>query len=413
MKKILLYIISLVIILFFCFSDAMAIDILEKDLWLDLYKSIDEWFAELVDLQLEYELSGQWKWSVKETVNSLLSNYWIECNIETVDDIMTIADSENKDQIKTMREKCSKDWVRISWGDATVVLAQMTNIKMTFTYRAREKSQNMYELSKIWLYSDGNDANSPFDLMSDLKEIDAIISNEKIEYDEEWKWYINSGWPCDDYFCVEYEEVMWNYWLKTWTEWLSVDWIAEILKKVLGHIKKAANSPSSTPSKMTVNNFEISAIIPELSKMLRWMWIQVVTMPAPIFKKSSDSEREDESELSPERRLAEYFKNIWMDYYRMNDLNAVRMDIEEKRQIQKSKERSGKTVSEDPIAPYRQATQKNNSYDTKRIDRNTMIDDLQDLYDQFAELHRFASSISAFVNDSCNIIDRMVEIPSS
>ncbi len=289
----------------------------------------------------------------------------------------------------------------------------MTNIKINYTYRAREKSQNMYELSKIWLYSDWNDANSPFDLMSDLKDIDAIISNEKIDYNEDWKWYINSGWPCDEYFCVEFEKVMWTYWLKTWTEWRSVDGIAEILKKVLEHIKKAANTASSTPSKMTINNFELSSIIPDLSKMLRWMWVQVVTMPAPIFKKGNDSKREDESVLSPERRLVEYFKNIWIDYYRTNDLNAIRMDIEEKRQIQKSKERPAETVLEDPIAPYREATRRNNSYDVKVIDRKTMIDDLQDFYDQFAEIQRFSSSINSFVNDSCNIIDRMLDIPSS
>ncbi len=90
MKKIFLYIISLVIISFLGIHEAMALDILEKDLWLDLYKSIDEWFSELVELQLEYELSWQGNWSIRDTVNAILGD-GIECDIETVDDIMTIA----------------------------------------------------------------------------------------------------------------------------------------------------------------------------------------------------------------------------------------------------------------------------------------------------------------------------------
>ena len=187
MKKIFFYIFFTSFLVLFSFSLTNAEDILWKDLWLDLYKSVDEWFASLVENQLEYELWWQWKWSIAETVNAILQSDWddIECKIESVDDIITLADKYAENQLELILEKCKEDWESISMEDANTILRKITSIKMNFTMRAREKSKYMYELSKIWLYSDWDDSNSPFDLMSDLKDIDLIISNNEIEYKED------------------------------------------------------------------------------------------------------------------------------------------------------------------------------------------------------------------------------------
>ncbi len=417
MKKILLYIFLTSFLVLFSFSLTNAEDILWKDLGLDLYKSVDEWFADLVDMQLEYELSGQWKWSIKDTVNSILQNDWddIECDIESVDDILTMADKYADNQLELILEKCTKDWEYISMEYAATILRKMTSIKMNFTTRAREKSKYLYELSKIWLYSDWNDSNSPFDLMSDIRDIDAVISNNEIEYEEEWTWeYLEDGWPCDDYFCINLTYEEWQYGLKTWWwGWWWVEWINEILTRVVNHFRRFANTPSFVQTKMTANNFEISSIITNLSEMFRWFSIEVINEPVPIFESTKDVKKEDKSHTSPEKRLVKYFKNINLDYYRSNDLWAIRWDIEEKRQIQKSIGRPPSTVTEDPKEPIVEGSQKNIGFDDKNIDRETMIEDLNDFYNQFSEIQRFGSSINNFVQDTCYTINEILKIPIS
>lgn len=49
--------------------------------------------------------------------------------------------------------------------------------------RAQRKTNNIYKISKIGMYSDGIDENGPFDLISDLRDIDDIIFSQEFEYD--------------------------------------------------------------------------------------------------------------------------------------------------------------------------------------------------------------------------------------
>ena len=51
-----------------------------------------------------------------------------------------------------------------------------------FNEAAETKSQKTYEVARIGLYSDGNIENSPFDLITDMQEIDKIIFSEELEY---------------------------------------------------------------------------------------------------------------------------------------------------------------------------------------------------------------------------------------
>ena len=162
---------------------------------------------------------------------------------------------------------------------------------------------------------------------------------------------------------------------------------------------------------MTANNFKLASIIPDLWETFRWFAIRVITETVPIFERTKDVEREDKSHTSPEKRLVKYFESINLDYHRSNDLWAIRWDIEEKRQMQKNINRPTKVSGEDTKEHITDGSQKNISYDNINVDRKTMIEDLNDFYNQFSEIQRFWSSINKFVQDTCNVIDKMKEIP--
>ncbi|USN58544.1 MAG: hypothetical protein H6767_10060 [Candidatus Peribacteria bacterium] len=48
--------------------------------------------------------------------------------------------------------------------------------------KAEQKSDEMYKISRIGLYADGNTDNSSFDLIKDLQDIDAVIFTEELDY---------------------------------------------------------------------------------------------------------------------------------------------------------------------------------------------------------------------------------------
>lgn len=149
-----------------------------------MYREIDEGFDELERKQYEYELSGQWRWSVANTVSEMLSEQGIACDIFTVDDIEIMLGNTSEPPVSAIFEACSLNGEDIP----NVLIERVSNelgyIRNTFRERARDKAQFGYELSRIWLYSDGSLENSPFDLMYDLEEIDRTIFSEDIEFED-------------------------------------------------------------------------------------------------------------------------------------------------------------------------------------------------------------------------------------
>lgn len=179
--------ISLFLFIFFSFfliekSSAF----LWEDLGLDLYKQIDEGFYELERKQYEYEMTGQGETSVSEVVWPILAWDGLNCDITSTQDIEQILwNTQDTDTVAFIVERCG------SGAPTTPVLlvervqSSVARIKNTFSQRAVDKSQRTYEVARIWLYNDGNIENSPFDLITDLQEIDKIIFSEELEYEGE------------------------------------------------------------------------------------------------------------------------------------------------------------------------------------------------------------------------------------
>lgn len=82
-------------------------------------------------------------------------------------------------------ERCNADEETTPTLLVSKVQNSLGNIKNSFVDRARNKSQKTYEIARIGLYNDGNIENSPFDLITDLQEIDKIIFSEELEYEGE------------------------------------------------------------------------------------------------------------------------------------------------------------------------------------------------------------------------------------
>lgn len=184
-------------LLFLSFFSVSTHGFLWEDLWLNLYESIDEWFEELEIKQYQYELSAQWQagWErIKQYVNSILETNGINCEIESIADINLIAEASDG-QINAIYQKCKPkdaewnvdtsketDSGTLSTTYINNVSREVKNIRSSLQARAEEKAKQIYEIARIWLYSDGVTENSPFDLITDIEEIDRVIFSEELEY---------------------------------------------------------------------------------------------------------------------------------------------------------------------------------------------------------------------------------------
>jgi len=178
--------ILLSIILFFPVSA-----LLWEDLGLDLYKQIDGGFATLERKQYEYELTWQWETSIDEVIAPILNSRWLDCDFTGSKNIESALWNTDDNQVAFILQRCwYEDWnapIRV----VEEVNSALIYIKNTFRERSEEKSRATYEIAKIWLYSDGNLENSPFDLIDDLREIDRVIFTQELEYN--WEAFSNSN----------------------------------------------------------------------------------------------------------------------------------------------------------------------------------------------------------------------------
>lgn len=156
-----------------------------ENLWLDLYDKIDSWIVDLEQKNFKYVMVGE-NWSINQELNRILKTKWIwEClNDEelTLEEVQEIADYWN---IKLLAEKInnnckSNEWIIIA--NLAEIQKTISEIKSNYTKMAEEKTKQMYLISNIWIYSDGNLENSWFDLINDLQEINKIIFSNEVKY---------------------------------------------------------------------------------------------------------------------------------------------------------------------------------------------------------------------------------------
>lgn len=161
---------------------------LDDDLWLNLYKNLDEWLEDLKIKQYEFEINWWEENNLAGNINKILDenlSIWecIKDNI-TTEAIEIIAYWDISKLSEYLNETCTKD-DKLATEFLIDLLNEIKSIYNNSKQTADEKSKKIYEVSRIWLYSDWTTSNSPFDLIIDLQEIDKIIFTQDIEY--EWE----------------------------------------------------------------------------------------------------------------------------------------------------------------------------------------------------------------------------------
>ena len=183
-KKILLLV--LVTSLFIKSSVDVTEAFLDWDLGLNLYQELDKGLADFEEKQYVYELSGQDKKDISENINRILREEKIwDCLKDgaTPEIVSSIVNWNIETLTKNLKEECY-DSKTDTFESKQIwdIVGKLWYIKDYYQNASAEKAEAIHEISRIWMYSDWNLDNSPFDVIKDLQDIDKIIFTEEIEY---------------------------------------------------------------------------------------------------------------------------------------------------------------------------------------------------------------------------------------
>lgn len=165
---------------------------------IDLYNTIADWYVKNSSDNYEFELTKQWKETISGNISKIIKDKWFwDCLMEWLDSktLGKITSWSVTDLTNIVKPEC-KEWANkdtFSNDFISTYIAVMTQIEETTKRNSRQKTKKTYDISRIWLYSDGNIKNSPFDLVDDIKQIEKIIFTEEIEY----KWEVQNDFSAD------------------------------------------------------------------------------------------------------------------------------------------------------------------------------------------------------------------------
>lgn len=510
---------------------------------LDLFKNIDSWIDELENKMMIYEANG---WLKKTWISKEINELWGINNLKKcLDDSKDISQSDFEKialdwNISTlsnyMSSDCSKDWDMSNENIKNYISLfkkHYSNSKNT----AQSKSDKIYNISKIWLFSDGIIENSWFDLITDIEDIDKIIfasktdyywepdvdlwqsinwlltsiseaghnimnlwteapiekdlnkykpyiykpnilNNENQEYinetennyvcsiDQSWlnKWNLNSiftdinkiknkksitdneklefhypdytldtdsiyndtssrsdpnsiagyskvrdnsTWPCESFFCINIDFIMYQHNLFWWSDNMTVEYL---LNRSNEHLSKFAAS-SLIPAKMSTNLFEIwlkDLNLPDIFHMA----MQVSTKPIPLLRLEKQ-DKQDETQFASKNLLEKYYELNWLDYKRRNDLVLLKSNEQAKQSVLNSQEYTNINAVEKNEEYQQHLVNQKKWIKTirKAIEKEVSYWVLDTFVEQYTELDKFTLSIYNYVEDIHTIIGKMREIP--
>ena len=255
---------------------------LSWELWLDLYKKIEKGYTQL-QLKL-YENEVKW-WEVdKKIIESLAEKYktlWEKDCINSDTDLSIaqfkkISDYWLLPKFNLVKDECKWDDWSIDNQTINQIVSTIKIIDQISQTKANAKAQKMEKIARIWLYSDWDTNNSPFDLVDDLKKIDEIIFTSEIPY--EWVNMNNSdnslsnllSWENNN---TEENNNSWNLDNNNiYTSWEQQPDLSEILW---------TNNPDSTNKVCQTNNSWLSDDTLEAT----WIWTWDINWCSPEWKK--------------------------------------------------------------------------------------------------------------------------------
>lgn len=158
---------------------------LGEDMWLNLYKNIDEGIDELENNTYIYEVVWDSD-TIREEINRVLKlNNKRECISEdiSIEEFNQIAGWDISLLTRKIWESCNTDDKNLSVQEINNIAQTIKSMAASWYIEAKKKVTNIYKTARVWLYTNGSINDSPFDLISDLEAIDEIIFWTTFEYD--------------------------------------------------------------------------------------------------------------------------------------------------------------------------------------------------------------------------------------
>jgi hypothetical protein len=226
----------------------------------------------------------------------------------------------------------------------------------------------------------------------------------------------NSEWPCESFFCITIDFIMYQHSLFGWWENITIEYL---LNRSNEHLKKIS-ATSLVPAKMTTNNFEIWLKDLNLPDIFH-LGFQVSTKPVPILNIEDKSKR-DETEFAAKNMLEEYYEANWLDYKRRNDLVLLKNTEQEKQIILNSENLTIKNALEKQkeyfevkynITEFNKYSKEKKKVNliNKSIEKKVSYWVLQTFEEQYTELDKFTITINDYVKNLQSIIGAMNTIP--
>ncbi len=151
--------------------------------WSNFYTSIADKASELDAKLYTLELPSE-EWTAKK-IEKILWKNCLNWNLSE-SEVRKIASWESGILLKKINNNCKwEDW-KISQNLFIELTNAVSDLHEDTRVTSINKSNKIQDISKVWIYADGIDENSPFDLVTDLELIDEIIFEKTEEYDFEW-----------------------------------------------------------------------------------------------------------------------------------------------------------------------------------------------------------------------------------
>ncbi|MDD3302539.1 MAG: hypothetical protein PHN31_03210 [Candidatus Gracilibacteria bacterium] len=155
---------------------------LDEDLGLDLYNNIDEGIDNLEAKNYSYIITKGGTDTIAEKINEIIGKQCIKDNID-ISSLYKIVAGDVKTLNDYTTDECKYDGGSIMYLTTLQEnLEKITDIHNETIKQSEEKTKMIYSVSRIGLYSDGNEENSPFDLIKDVENINNIIFSITKEY---------------------------------------------------------------------------------------------------------------------------------------------------------------------------------------------------------------------------------------
>lgn len=209
MRKSLLFPVA-IILLFWFFQSSNAF--MGDDFSLNMYENIDEWIDDLekniYKKYLQTDRTGNIV-DIKDKISELT-------NVEGYGDCFISGDLSATDIENVWAGNIGKLFEVMSDGCKDTLTGVPLQVFINNYYNktkaiddeakriSEEQAEVISEIARIWIYSDGNDENSPFDLISDIQDIDNIIFSKEIPY-----FWVNQWSASNTYDCL-YQKFLWE-----------------------------------------------------------------------------------------------------------------------------------------------------------------------------------------------------------